>query len=125
MVAIAHRLHTAHDADRIAVVIDGRIAELGSHHELVGRRRGVRPALAGLDVLADLGLARPSQDDLAGLSPDSEPLVGGARLGEREHLVRRGGWIDAVGQQRPDRVHHRRGRSRPSPRPVGRAAWWR
>ena len=33
--AIAHRLHTAHDADRIAVVIDGRIAELGSHHELV------------------------------------------------------------------------------------------
>jgi ABC-type multidrug transport system fused ATPase/permease subunit len=37
VVAIAHRLHTAHDADRIAVVIDGRIAELGSHHELVAR----------------------------------------------------------------------------------------
>ena len=37
VVAIAHRLHTAHDADRIAVVIDGRIAELGSHHELVER----------------------------------------------------------------------------------------
>ncbi len=36
VVAIAHRLHTAHDADRIAVVIDGRIVELGSHHELVG-----------------------------------------------------------------------------------------
>jgi ABC-type multidrug transport system fused ATPase/permease subunit len=35
VVAIAHRLHTAHDADRIAVVIDGRIAELGSHGELV------------------------------------------------------------------------------------------
>ena len=35
VVAIAHRLHTAHDADRIAVVIDGRIAELGSHQELV------------------------------------------------------------------------------------------
>jgi ABC-type multidrug transport system fused ATPase/permease subunit len=35
VIAIAHRLHTAHDADRIAVVIDGRIAELGSHHELV------------------------------------------------------------------------------------------
>jgi ABC-type multidrug transport system fused ATPase/permease subunit len=35
VVAIAHRLHTAHDADRIAVVIDGRIVELGSHHELV------------------------------------------------------------------------------------------
>ena len=35
VVAIAHRLHTAHDADRIAVVIDGRIAELGSHQDLV------------------------------------------------------------------------------------------
>jgi ABC-type multidrug transport system fused ATPase/permease subunit len=37
VVAIAHRLHTAHDADRIAVVIDGEIVELGSHHELVAR----------------------------------------------------------------------------------------
>jgi ABC-type multidrug transport system fused ATPase/permease subunit len=35
VVAIAHRLHTAHDADRIAVVINGRIVELGNHHELV------------------------------------------------------------------------------------------
>ncbi len=35
VVAIAHRLHTAHDADRIAVVIDGQVAELGSHEELV------------------------------------------------------------------------------------------
>ncbi|MFZ2480842.1 MAG: ABC transporter ATP-binding protein, partial [Propioniciclava sp.] len=35
VVAIAHRLHTAHDADRIAVVIDGRIAELGSHDDLL------------------------------------------------------------------------------------------
>lgn len=35
VVAIAHRLHTAHDADRVAVVQDGRIVELGSHDELV------------------------------------------------------------------------------------------
>lgn len=35
VVAIAHRLHTAHDAERIAVVIDGRIVELGSHDELL------------------------------------------------------------------------------------------
>jgi ABC-type multidrug transport system fused ATPase/permease subunit len=35
VIAIAHRLHTAHDADRIAVVIDGRIVELGAHDELV------------------------------------------------------------------------------------------
>lgn len=36
VVAIAHRLHTAHDADVIAVVENGRISELGSHDELVG-----------------------------------------------------------------------------------------
>ncbi|MET9494237.1 ABC transporter ATP-binding protein [Streptomyces sp. NPDC006552] len=35
VVAIAHRLHTAHDADVIAVVENGRIRELGSHEELV------------------------------------------------------------------------------------------
>ncbi|GHD45329.1 multidrug ABC transporter ATP-binding protein [Streptomyces mirabilis] len=35
VVAIAHRLHTAHDADVIAVVENGQISELGSHDELV------------------------------------------------------------------------------------------
>jgi ABC-type multidrug transport system fused ATPase/permease subunit len=35
VVAIAHRLHTAHDADRVAVVEGGLVTELGSHHELV------------------------------------------------------------------------------------------
>jgi ABC-type multidrug transport system fused ATPase/permease subunit len=35
VVAIAHRLHTAQHADRVAVVSDGRITELGTHAELV------------------------------------------------------------------------------------------
>ncbi|GIF12337.1 ABC transporter ATP-binding protein [Actinoplanes teichomyceticus] len=35
VVAIVHRLFSAHDADRVAVVEDGRITELGSHDELV------------------------------------------------------------------------------------------
>ncbi|GAA1601392.1 ABC transporter ATP-binding protein [Actinoplanes couchii] len=35
VVAIAHRLFSAHDADRVAVVEDGRIVEIGPHDELV------------------------------------------------------------------------------------------
>ncbi|WP_172192927.1 ABC transporter ATP-binding protein [Actinomyces faecalis] len=35
VIAIAHRLDTAAAADRVAVVIDGRIVELGPHEELV------------------------------------------------------------------------------------------
>ncbi|RDI33052.1 ABC transporter ATP-binding protein [Lentzea flaviverrucosa] len=37
VIAIAHRLQTARDADRIAVVDAGRVVELGSHDELVAR----------------------------------------------------------------------------------------
>ena len=37
VVAIAHRLHTAHDADRVAVVEDGLLQEVGTHDELVAR----------------------------------------------------------------------------------------
>lgn len=35
VVAIAHRLHTASDADRVAVVEDGRVTELGSYDGLL------------------------------------------------------------------------------------------
>ncbi|WP_205856017.1 ABC transporter ATP-binding protein [Phytoactinopolyspora endophytica] len=35
VITIAHRLHTAHDADRVAVVEDGRITELGTHDDLI------------------------------------------------------------------------------------------
>ncbi|MEV4445987.1 ABC transporter ATP-binding protein [Streptomyces mirabilis] len=34
VIAIAHRLHTAHDADRVAVMEDGLLTELGTHDEL-------------------------------------------------------------------------------------------
>ncbi|MFI1195055.1 ABC transporter ATP-binding protein [Micromonospora sp. NPDC020750] len=44
VIAIAHRLNTAHDADRVAVLEDGRITELGSHDELV-RAGGTYAAL--------------------------------------------------------------------------------
>lgn len=35
VIAIAHRLQTAHDADRVAVMEAGRITELGAHDDLV------------------------------------------------------------------------------------------
>ncbi|MBW4077262.1 MAG: ABC transporter ATP-binding protein [Acidobacteria bacterium] len=35
VIAIAHRLHTAHDADRVCVVSQGRIIEVGTHDELI------------------------------------------------------------------------------------------
>jgi ABC-type multidrug transport system fused ATPase/permease subunit len=39
VVAIAHRLSSAHDADRIAVAADGRVTEHGTHDDLL-RREG-------------------------------------------------------------------------------------
>lgn len=42
---VAHRLATVRDADRILVVEDGKIAEEGTHHELLARR-GTYRALA-------------------------------------------------------------------------------
>ncbi|WP_433545582.1 ABC transporter ATP-binding protein [Streptomyces sp. CA-294286] len=35
VIAIAHRLQTAHDADRVAVMEEGRLTELGTHDDLV------------------------------------------------------------------------------------------
>jgi ABC-type multidrug transport system fused ATPase/permease subunit len=35
VIAIAHRLQTAHDADRVVVMADGRIIEAGAHAQLV------------------------------------------------------------------------------------------
>jgi ATP-binding cassette subfamily B multidrug efflux pump len=42
---ISHRISTARNADQIAVLVNGRIAELGTHDELIGRR-GYYTALA-------------------------------------------------------------------------------
>ena len=36
-IMIAHRVSTARSADRIAVIVDGRIAEIGTHDELIER----------------------------------------------------------------------------------------
>ncbi|GGL07637.1 ABC transporter ATP-binding protein [Mangrovihabitans endophyticus] len=44
VIAIAHRLQTAHDADRVAVMDAGRIVEIGAHDDLL-RRDGPYAAL--------------------------------------------------------------------------------
>ncbi|MFK4099026.1 ABC transporter ATP-binding protein [Streptomyces sp. NPDC019531] len=46
VIAIAHRLHTAHDADRVAVMENGLLTELGTHEELVAAE-GAYAALWG------------------------------------------------------------------------------
>jgi ATP-binding cassette subfamily B protein len=46
---IAHRLSTLRLADRIAVLVDGRVVEQGSHHELLATSATYRALLSGLD----------------------------------------------------------------------------
>ncbi|KAJ8644878.1 hypothetical protein MRB53_006626 [Persea americana] len=45
---VAHKLSTVRNADQIAVVSDGQIIEIGSHHELIDRKNGHYARLAKL-----------------------------------------------------------------------------
>ena len=47
VIAIAHRLHTAARADRVAVMADGEIVELGSPTALLAAGRALRAAGGG------------------------------------------------------------------------------
>ncbi|KAA9161094.1 ABC transporter ATP-binding protein [Amycolatopsis acidicola] len=51
VIAIAHRLHTAAAADRVAVLEDGRVTELGGHEELL-RRGGSYASLVAAGAAA-------------------------------------------------------------------------
>ena len=53
IVAIAHRLSTVRDADRIVVLNHGRIAELGTHGELMAIEGGLYQRLYLLQQLED------------------------------------------------------------------------
>jgi subfamily B ATP-binding cassette protein MsbA len=56
VLVIAHRLATVKHADRVVVIHDGRIAEIGTHDELMMREGGIYRRLATLQAL-DVPLA--------------------------------------------------------------------
>jgi subfamily B ATP-binding cassette protein MsbA len=53
VLVIAHRLATVKHADRVVVVHDGRLAEIGTHQELMAREDGIYRRLATLQSLDD------------------------------------------------------------------------
>jgi ATP-binding cassette, subfamily B, bacterial len=57
VVVVAHRLSTAARADRIAVVDDGCVAELGTHDELIAREGRYASLYAAWDSRAAMGRA--------------------------------------------------------------------
>jgi energy-coupling factor transporter ATP-binding protein EcfA2 len=59
-VIVAHRLRTVQRADRIAVLRDGRVAELGSHDELMRIRDGLYRAM--VDRAGPSGFLPPDPD---------------------------------------------------------------
>ncbi|MFI5177800.1 MAG: ABC transporter ATP-binding protein [Vicinamibacterales bacterium] len=63
---IAHRLSTVRRADLIIALEEGRVAEIGTHDELVGRAGGVYAKLYALQAFAD---RRRHDEDAAGEEP--------------------------------------------------------
>jgi ATP-binding cassette subfamily C protein len=91
VIAIAHRLHTAHDADRVAVLDGGRITELGSHDALVAADgayaalwrtwHGTAPGTGGPDPARQLSPAGAQRRYVPGQPDepvDAAPLADGS-----------------------------------------------
>src|SRR5512139_2246275 len=82
VIAIAHRLFSAHDADRVAVVEDGRITELGSHDALVA---------AGGAWSVERGVDQPEQDRRHQRDREHQQHVPVVRAAAGRVRARRGG----------------------------------
>ncbi len=70
LVIIAHRLTTLRECDRLAIVEGGRIADLGTFEELLGRNAGFRE-LARIGSLLEQTV----------IAPGAEPALGGSGPG--------------------------------------------
>jgi ABC-type multidrug transport system ATPase subunit len=66
VLVIAHRLSTIHDADKIAFISNGRVAEFGSHEELLriphGRYRRLYESSKLKASVANVGLRKKAKD---------------------------------------------------------------
>ena len=51
-IMIAHRLSTLRDADKLIVISGGKVAESGTHEELMAKEGGVYQKLYGLQIEA-------------------------------------------------------------------------
>jgi subfamily B ATP-binding cassette protein MsbA len=60
---IAHRLSTVRRADLIVALEEGRVAEMGTHDDLVGRPGGVYAKLYALQAFTDRPAAEDDDDD--------------------------------------------------------------
>ena len=71
VIAIAHRLQTAHDADRVAVMDGGAVTELGTHDELVAA--GGTYAALWRSWHSDRSIPESSEQSSPGLWPQPAP----------------------------------------------------
>src|SRR4051794_37553952 len=75
---VAHRVSTLHLADRVVLLADGRVADDGTHDELMARNAAYRELLTGLDADAAASVG-DSIETLSELEVTPEAWQGGSR----------------------------------------------
>jgi ABC-type multidrug transport system fused ATPase/permease subunit len=105
-IIIAHRLSTIRQADQIAVVSNGVIAELGDHDTLIANPNGIYADLVKLQMasMGDLDDAPPEEDDVA-LPIEEEPVAttgrSRARTSSADKSKPRSGTVESAGGKSP------------------------